>query len=64
MNKIFAIGNLGKRQCAMRADGVWFERSRREGLPGWSKWQRCAGGKRPEFAWYYPRYGNAKLPKD
>jgi hypothetical protein len=62
--KIYAIGTLGKRQCAMRADGVWFERSRRENAPGWTRWARTVGGKRPDHAWYYPPYGNAKLPKD
>jgi hypothetical protein len=63
MNKIFAVGNLGKRQVAMRDDGQWFERFRREApLHGWGAWHKIS--RRPDHAYYDPRAGLARLPKE
>ncbi len=59
---IYSIGTRGLREAAMREDGVWFERLKRYGRPGWHAWQRIAG--RPDAAWYNPARGRAHLPKD
>ncbi len=66
MTPIYAIGNLGFKQCAMRADGRWFERHRvvRMGRRSWSRWEPIIGGERPAHAWYDPAAGFARLPKD
>lgn len=61
MTTLYTIGNGKRNQFAMRADGVWFVRSRWHG--GWSKW-REHGAKRPfEFGMYIvPGNRQAKLP--
>lgn len=65
MHPIFSIGDGRRRQCAMREDGVWFERSRvefRGRRAHWSKWVQIP--RRPDHAWYNPAAGRARLPKD
>lgn len=59
---IYTIGNGKRTQMAMRADGVWFVRTRWRN--GWSKW-REHGTKRPyEFGMYKaPGCGVAHLPE-
>jgi DNA-binding XRE family transcriptional regulator len=63
MTKIYSIGTMGRKQCAQRFDGVWFERVRVAGkhLNRWCKW-RSVGTRRPENAWYNPDNGEAQLP--
>lgn len=60
---IFNMGSPVQRQCAQRADGVWFIRCRRVNRPGWSKWMQSDYSQRPIAAWYDPRAGKARLPK-
>lgn len=65
MSQIFNIGDGKRRQCAMREDFVWFERTRvLAPLPHWSAWSRTPGGHRPAHSWYDPTQGAARLPKD
>lgn len=61
MSTIYTIGNGKRTQFAMRADGVWFVRTRWRDQ--WSKW-RENGTRRPfEFGMYIaPHCGCAKLP--
>jgi hypothetical protein len=59
---IYSIGTAGARECSMREDGAWFERTRRVGRPGWHAWTSIVG--RPAHCWYNPARGRAHLPKD
>jgi DNA-binding XRE family transcriptional regulator len=63
MTKIYSIGTMGRKQCAQRFDGVWFERVLTAGKHRnrWNRWHNV-GTKRPENAWYDPANGEAKLP--
>lgn len=66
--QIFSIGDGSYRQVALRADGVWFVRFRRLhpklGIKVWGKWERLTPNRRPDYAWYNPGAGRAKLPKE
>lgn len=57
---VLSIGNLGLRQCAMREDGQWFVRVKRENRPGWGPWLPVPG--RPAHAWFNSNNGHARLP--
>jgi hypothetical protein len=49
------------KQFARRADGQWFYRvTDQRGRFG--RWLPCSG--KPDYAWYDPRAGRARLPND
>lgn len=56
------IFNFGPdKQLSMRADGVWFERTKRDGKPGWRKWRLSEHVKRPAGCWFDGQF--AELPE-
>lgn len=60
---IFAVGTVGAKQAAQRADGQWFYRVRTlGGTRRFGRWLPCGG--RPDHAWYNPSAGRARLPND
>jgi hypothetical protein len=65
MVPIFSTGNPDV-QCAMREDGIWFTRKKilMRGVKRWSRWVPMIDQKRPASAWFNPRNGRARLPKE
>lgn len=50
------------KQFARRADGQWFYRIIDHAARRRCRWIPCTG--RPDYAWYNPRAGRARLPID
>jgi hypothetical protein len=63
MNKapVFNVGSPVRKQCAQRADGVWFVRHRRLDAPGYTAWLLAPFTTRPPYSWYDGQH--ARLPK-
>lgn len=59
--QIFNLGNPIRRQIALRSDGVWFMRWKREDRPGFGAWKITQIAERPIHAWYNGQH--ARLPK-
>ena len=60
--KTTPIFNYGpSKQLSMRDDGVWFERVKRDGKPGWGKWVLSSHTSRPNGSWFDGQF--AELPK-
>lgn len=66
MVKIFSVGALKRYQAALREDGQWFVRERKERpvthTMYWGKWEKVR--ERPANAWFNPANGTARLPVD
>ena len=48
------------KQYAQRADGQWFYRVT-DAAKHFGKWMVCSA--KPDYAWYNPNAGNARLPE-
>lgn len=64
---IYTVGDGTRTQMALRADGVWFKRTKgvgaRVGL--WGHWEECGKVCPYEFGKYVDRKaGNARLPHE
>lgn len=59
---IFNMGDPVRRQCALREDGIWFIRVKRDNKPGYSAWKIAPFNARPIQTWYSGK--TARLPHE